>query len=130
MKPFEYLPHKQPFMMLDSAEMIEEGRHVKGVKNLTINDPVVLPDSIMPDVYIIEAMAQLSGIIIGSKGISMLAALKNIKFTGNARTGDILEIESILEKNFGGLYIFTCKASVSGNTIVEGEVILHFDETT
>lgn len=113
--------------MLDTAEIIEEGRHAKGTKQITVNDRIVLPDGKMPDVYVIEAMAQISGIASGKKGGSVFAAINNLKFSGTAEAGDILDIESILERNIGSLYIFSCKASVAAGTIAEGEIILHFN---
>lgn len=127
MKPFEYLPHRHPFVMLDSAEVVEEGLRAKGTRHITANDPTVSPEGIFPLVYIIEAMAQTSGIASGKKTGSMLAGLKNIEFSGSAMTGETLEIESVFERNFSGLYFFNCRASVSGNTIARGGIILYFD---
>lgn len=127
MKPFEHLPHRYPFIMLDTAEIIGEGRHAKGTKKITINDCIVSPDGILPAVYIIEALAQISGVASGKKGGSVFAAINNLTFSGRANAGDILDIESILARNIGSLYIFSCKASVAAGTIAEGEIILHFN---
>ncbi|MEW6108237.1 MAG: 3-hydroxyacyl-ACP dehydratase FabZ family protein [Nitrospirota bacterium] len=129
MEPFDHLPHRQPFVMLDNAEVIEEGRHAKGIKLITVNDPAVLPGGIMPDIYIIEAMAQISGIAGGRKESSRFAAIKNLNFSRTAYAGDTLELESIFEKKFSGLCMFRCRASVSGDTVAEGGIILYFDET-
>ena len=115
--------------MLDRAEMLEEGRYAKGIKHITANDPAVPEEGVFPSVCVIEAMAQTSGIASAKKTGSLLAGLRNITFSGTAVTGDTLEIESIFEKNFSGLYLFTCRASVSGRTIAEGGILLYFDET-
>ena len=127
MKPFEHLPHRYPFIMLDTADIVEEGKHARGTKQITINDRTVLPDGTMPGVYIIEAMAQISGIASGRKGGSVFAAINNLTFSGTANAGDMLDVESTLERNIGSLYIFSCKASVAAKTIAEGEIILHLN---
>lgn len=129
MDPFEYLPHRHPFVMLDRADIIEQGRQAKGIKHLTCNDMAVDSTGAMPQAYIIEAMAQLSGIASSKKESSMLAGLRDIKFSGTAHAGDTLELESTLERTFSGLYFFQCRASVSGNLIADGGLILYFNET-
>jgi len=129
MRPFEHLPHRHPFVMLDRAEVVAERKHAKGVKRITANDPAVSPEGVFPLVFIVEAMAQTSGIASGKKTGSMLAGLKDMEFRGTVLTGDTLELESVFERNFSGLYFFTCTASVAGKTVAEGGVILYFDET-
>ncbi|MDH4230415.1 MAG: hypothetical protein OEW04_00110 [Nitrospirota bacterium] len=129
MRPFEHLLHRHPFVMLDRAEVVEEGRHAKGIKLVSADDPAVSQAGIFPSAYVVEAMAQTSGIASGKETGSMLAGLKDIEFRGTVLTGDTLETESIFERNFGGLYFFSCTASVSGKRVAEGGVILYFDET-
>ncbi|MBI5075857.1 MAG: hypothetical protein HZB62_11925 [Nitrospirae bacterium] len=128
MRPSEYLPHRYPFIMLDTAEVIEEGRRAKGSRQITINDPIVLPDGTLPQVYIIESMAQVSGIASGRKGRSLFAAISGLNFHGTVRAGDTLEVESIVERSIGGMYIFIARASASGKVIADGGIVLHFDE--
>ncbi len=129
MRPFERLRHRHPFVMLDSAEVIEEGVCAQGARHITANDPAVSPEGVFPAVYIIEAMAQTSGVASGRKTSSMLAGMKNMEFSGPVITGDTLETESVFERSFGGLYYFNCRASVSGQTIAKGGIILYFDDT-
>jgi 3-hydroxyacyl-[acyl-carrier-protein] dehydratase len=129
MKPFEHLLHRHPFVMLDRAEVIEENRRARGTRRVTMNDPVVLPNGTMPQAYIIEAMAQISGIASGRRGGSLFAAINGLIFTGTARAGETLEVESSVERNIGSLYSFAARASVAGNIIAEGGILLHFDES-
>lgn len=129
MKPFEHLPHRHPFVMLDSADIIEEGRTARGMKRITSSDMAVHGGDALPQAYLLEAMAQISGIASGRKGGSMLAGLRDVRFSGRACTGDTLELESTLERTFSGLYFFQCKALAAGNVIAEGGVILYFHET-
>lgn len=129
MKPYEHLLHGHPFVMLDRAEVIEENRRARGTRRVTMNDPIVLPDGTMPQAYIIEAMAQISGIASGRRGGSLFAAINGLIFNGTARAGETLEVESSVERNIGSLYSFAARAVVAGNIIAEGGILLHFDES-
>ena len=61
------LPHRYPFLLVDRIEEIEMGRRIVGIKNVTINEPFFqghFPGRpIMPGVLIIEAMAQVAGVL-------------------------------------------------------------------
>jgi len=128
MRPFEHLPHRYPFVMLDTAEVVEENRLAKGTRQVTMNDPLLLPDGTMPQVCIIESMAQISGIASGRQGGSLFAAITGLSFSGTAKAGDTLEVESTVERSIGGLYSFTARATVAGKIIAEGGILLHFNE--
>jgi len=62
------LPHRYPLLLVDKIEELQKGEHVIGIKNVTINEEFFLghyPDHpIMPGVLIVEAMAQVAGILI------------------------------------------------------------------
>lgn len=130
MRPSELLPHRYPVCMLDTAEVVEKSRRAKGTRQVTINDPLVVPGGTLPQVYVIESMAQISGIASGRQGGSLFAAINRLVFSGSVRPGDTLEVESTVERNIGGLYSFTARATVGGNIIAEGGILLHFDEGT
>ena len=70
------LPHRYPFLLVDRIEDLEVGKRVVGIKNVTINEPFFqghFPGRpIMPGVLIIEAMAQVGGVL----------AFKSAKETG------------------------------------------------
>jgi 3-hydroxyacyl-[acyl-carrier-protein] dehydratase len=127
--PYEQLLHRHPFVMLDTAEIIEENVSARGTRQITMNDPVVLPDGSLPQVYIIEAMAQMSGIASGRNCPSVFAAIMDLSFRGTAKAGDTLVIESAVERTVGAVSIFAARASVSGQTIAEGGLYLRFDES-
>jgi 3-hydroxyacyl-[acyl-carrier-protein] dehydratase len=130
MRPSELLPHRYPVFMLDTAEVVEKNRRAKGTRLVTINDPLLLPGDTLPQVYVIESMAQISGIASGREGGSLFAAINGLFFSGTAMAGDTLEVESTVERNIGGLYSFSARAIVGGNIIAEGGILLHFDEGT
>jgi beta-hydroxyacyl-ACP dehydratase FabZ len=61
------LPHRYPFLLVDRVEELELGKRIVGIKNVTINEPFFqghFPGRpLMPGVLIIEAMAQVGGIL-------------------------------------------------------------------
>ncbi len=126
LKPSELLPHRMPFSLLDTAEITSEGT-ARGSRMVTMNDPAVCPDGIMPQVFLIEAMAQLSGIASGRQGGSMLAAVTNFTFSGSPAAGDRIDIESVRERVVGNLYMFRSSAAIDGSVIASGEIMLYFD---
>ena len=63
-----YLPHRYPFLMVDRLLEVESGERIVGLKNVTIDEPFFqghFPGHpIMPGVLIIEAMAQVGGLLL------------------------------------------------------------------
>lgn len=64
------LPHRYPFLLVDKIIEMEPGKSITGVKNVTVNEPFFqghFPEKpVMPGVLIIEAMAQIAGILMKS----------------------------------------------------------------
>ena len=62
-----YMPHRYPFLMVDRIESLKQGEEIMGLKNVSINEPFFIGhfpgDPIMPGVLIVEAMAQVGGIL-------------------------------------------------------------------
>lgn len=81
----ELLPHRYPFLMVDRILELEEGRRIVGVKNVTINEPFFTGHfpghPIMPGVLILEAMAQVGGVLL-MRTLEAKAENKLIYFTG------------------------------------------------
>ena len=63
-----YLPHRYPMLLVDRIVSVEDGRHITGIKNVTVNEPFFqghFPGrAIMPGVLIVEAMAQIGGLLL------------------------------------------------------------------
>lgn len=93
------LPHRYPFLLVDRVIDYEEGKWIKAIKNVTINEPFFqghFPgEPIMPGVLQIEAMAQTGGILalLDDKVKDMLAffmTVNNVKFRKPVVPGDQL----------------------------------------
>ncbi len=130
----EYLPHRYPFLLVDRVTEINPGTSIVGYKNVTINEPFFtghFPGKpIMPGVLILEAMAQVSGILgfvtNGTKPIDgriqYFAGSNRVRFKRPVIPGDQLVLESSLVANKHGIWKFDCRALVNGEVVCVGEV--------
>ena len=93
----DILPHRFPMLLVDRIEELEADR-VVGIKNVTANEPFFVghfPDfPVMPGVLIIEAMAQVAGVLVLSTipdwatKLVLLASVDEAKFRKPVRPGD------------------------------------------
>ncbi len=96
------LPHRYPFLLVDRILDYEKEKRIIGIKNVTFNEPFFqghFPGRpIMPGVLIIEAMAQLGGVLLlqehelKENGLVYLAGIDNAKFRKTVIPGDQLRI--------------------------------------
>lgn len=131
----EFLPHRYPFLLVDRIVEVEKGESIVGYKNVTINEPFfnghfpVKP--IMPGVLIIEAMAQVSGILgyvtagrsAADGSIHLLAGSNKARFKRPVVPGDQLRLESKLLSNKHGIWKFDCRALVDGEVVCVAEIM-------
>jgi 3-hydroxyacyl-[acyl-carrier-protein] dehydratase len=105
------LPHRYPFLLVDRVVEIEQGSHAIGLKNVTINDnffPGHFPQRpIMPGVLMVEAMAQVGGLIMldpeaagegGTQQEFFFAGIDGVKFRRPVVPGDQLVMKVVLTK--------------------------------
>ena len=127
----QILPHRYPFLMIDRAEIIENGKLAKGYKNVSVNEPFFQghfpQEAVMPGVLIIEAMAQLGAIAFLSldqfKGkIAYFTGINNAKFRQKVIPGDKLELEVEIVRMRSSLGIGAGKAFVNGVLVCEAEI--------
>ena len=128
------LPHRYPFLLVDRILSVEIGKRIVGLKNITINEPFFqghFPDyPIMPGVLIIEALAQVGGILallttpehLGNPAI-FLMGLDKVRFRKPVLPGDQLIME--LETLRGGKKFFKMagKALVNQTVVAEAELM-------
>ncbi|QSZ27698.1 3-hydroxyacyl-ACP dehydratase FabZ [Aceticella autotrophica] len=98
----EFIPHRYPFLFVDRILELEIGKRAIGIKNVSVNEPYFqghFPGNpIMPGVLIIEAMAQLAGVVVmaGEKNknkIGLFTSIDKCKFKKMVYPGDQLKLE-------------------------------------
>jgi len=127
----EIIPHRQPFMLVDTIEELEEGRRAVGKKCVTYNEPFFAGhfpgEPVMPGVLIIEAMAQVGAVAMlvqpDFKGkTAYMAAIRSAKFKGKVIPGDVLRLEVEIVKVKGPMGIGVGKAYVEGKMVAQAEL--------
>ena len=127
------LPHRFPFLMVDRILEMEPGKRIVGIKNVTINEPFFqrhFPGHpVMPGVLIIEAMAQVAGILaylssdeeIRNK-VSYFMAIDNARFRKPVVPGDQLRLEMETTMNRRGIWGFNGKAYVQEKLVADADL--------
>ncbi|MBC8085755.1 MAG: UDP-3-O-[3-hydroxymyristoyl] N-acetylglucosamine deacetylase [Phycisphaerae bacterium] len=126
------LPHRYPFLLVDRILEIEERKRIVGLKNVTINEPFFqghFPGHpIMPGVLIIEAMAQVGGMLLmGSvpdpaNKVVYFMSLDNVKFRRPVKPGDQLRIEVDVLQFRGTVCRLHGVAKVDGEVVTEADM--------
>lgn len=131
---FDYLPHRYPFLLVDRVVDLVPGEHIRGYKNVTVNEPFFnghFPGHpIMPGVLIVEAMAQLSGVLaFESKNrrpadgyTYYLGGTDRTRFKRPVVPGDQLMMESRITADRRGVMKFECRAFVDGDLACTSEI--------
>jgi 3-hydroxyacyl-[acyl-carrier-protein] dehydratase len=123
------LPHREPFVFIDSVSELLPGDRATGRKLFDVSDPMFrghFPgDPIVPGVILTEALAQLAGIVAGKPGSALrLAAIKSMKFPSAARPGEQIELAAKLAGAVGGLVQCTVEARVGARLVADGVIVL------
>lgn len=127
------LPHRYPFLLVDRIISYIPGKSATGIKNVTINELFFqghFPNRpIMPGVLIVEAMAQVGGIVLtqlpDAKGqLSLFAGIDKVRFRRPVTPGDQLimttELLVVKRKRFGKMQ---ARAVVGDKLVAEGELM-------
>lgn len=133
------LPHREPFLFVDRILDIDPGKRVVGIKNVTMNDYFFRghfpAKPVMPGVIILEAMAQVGGVMMLAKSenrgkLAFFMTINNAKFRKTVVPGDqlVFEVVTVKIKSKTGQVHGT--ASVDGNIVAEADLMFAFDEST
>jgi len=126
----KFLPHRYPFLMVDRIIEIEPGKKAIGIKNVTINEEFFqghFPgEPIMPGVLIIEAMAQVAGILAFRSGATVgksvyFMSIEKAKFRKPVVPGDQLRLEIQILQQRGNVWRFSGHAMVEETVAAEAE---------
>lgn len=136
----DIVPHRYPFLLVDRIESIDYGQSIQGYKNITFNEPFFqghFPTKpIMPGVLIIEAMAQIAG-ILGEQTVSeqegrkityILAGVDGARFKKPVIPGDKLNLTATVEAHKRGVWKFDCEATVDGLAAAKAQILLSEQE--
>lgn len=133
------LPHRYPFLLVDKITELETGKSIVGIKNVSINEPFFqghFPGHpVMPGVLIIEAMAQVAGILayhssddsVRSK-LTYFASIDKARFRKPVVPGDQIRFEINALGCRRGIWIFDAKSFVDGKLVTEAELKATFAE--
>lgn len=127
------LPHRYPFSLVDRIIEYIPAKRAVGIKNVTFNEPHFqghFPDRpIMPGVLIVEAMAQVGGIVLtqlkeAPGGLFLFAGIDKVRFRRPVVPGDQLvmtvELLWVKQRRFGKMQ---GRAEVDGQLVCEGEMM-------
>lgn len=127
----EILPHRHPFLLIDTIEEVEPGVRAVGKKNVTFSEPYFeghFPGNpVMPGVLIMEALAQTGAVAILSlpenRGkTAYFAGIDKAKFKQMVRPGDVLVLETKILRTKGPIGVGEAVATVNGKLAAKAEL--------
>ena len=129
------LPHRYPMLLVDRVLDWEAGNFVRAVKNVTINEPFFQGHfpayPVMPGVLVIEAMAQVAGLLTMLSDVArrdgtqlvLFAGIDDARFKRQVVPGDTLLLEAYLERAVRGIGRFRTKATVGEGLVCEAKLL-------
>ena len=129
----QYLPHRYPFLLVDRVVEFEERKRIVGLKNVTINEPFFVGHfpgrPVMPGVLIIEAMAQVGGLLVLEQmenlddKVVYFMSLDNVKWRRPVTPGDQIRFEVEVLQIRGATCRMKGVGTVDGNVVAEAEMM-------
>ena len=129
------LPHRYPILLVDRVLEVEQGKRIKAIKNVTINEDFFnghFPHRpVMPGVLMLEALAQAAALLsfetLGEapddNTVYYFAGIDGARFKRPVEPGDQLILEVELERMKAGIFKFKAWASVGEERAVEAELM-------
>jgi 3-hydroxyacyl-[acyl-carrier-protein] dehydratase len=131
-----WLPHRYPFLLIDRVLECRSGELIRGLKNVTYNEPYFTGHfptrPVMPGVMIIEALAQTAGILaFATAGVVphektrfYFVGVDKARFRKPVIPGDQLVLEARLERSFKGIWRFSTRAMVGEEDVATAYMML------
>jgi len=128
------LPHRYPFLLVDRIDEYELPGFIRGIKNVTMNEPFFMGHfpgkPVMPGVLLIEALAQVAAILtyLGVNStpkdtIFYLASMDNVKFKKVVRPGDQVHLQVQVLNSKGNFRKFTGEALVDNQVVCSADIL-------
>ena len=126
----DLLPHRYPFLLVDRIVEVDPGTKAVGIKNVSINEGFFLGhfpgNPIMPGVLMIEALAQVAGILAFKSGGAIgkpvyFLSIEKAKFRKPVVPGDQLRLEVSILQHRGNVWKFSGSALVEDKVAAEAE---------
>lgn len=133
----EIIPHRHPFMMIDTIEELEPGVRAVGKKCVSFNEPYFAGhfpgNPVMPGVLIIEALAQTGAVaMLGLpewKGkTAYFVGIDKAKFKQKVHPGDVLMLETKISRVKGPIGVGEAVATVNGKVVTKAELTFAIGE--
>ena len=127
----EIIPHRQPMLLVDRVEVIEENKKAVGYKGVTYNEPFFAghfpTEPVMPGVLIMEAMAQTTAVLLMNREemrgkIGYYGAMNKVRFRKKVVPGTVLRMEIEILKRKGPVAVAMGKAYTDEGLDAEGEM--------
>lgn len=127
----EIIPHRQPFLLIDTIEELEEGKRAVGKKCVSYNEPFFAGhfpgEPVMPGVLIVEAMAQVGAVALLCKEefkgkTAYFGGINSARFKQKVVPGDVLMLEVEITKQKGPIGVGVGKAYVDGKLVTQAEL--------
>jgi 3-hydroxyacyl-[acyl-carrier-protein] dehydratase len=134
----QILPHRFPFLLVDKMVALEPGKSGVGIKSVTFNEwyfPGHVPGyPVMPGVLMVEALAQVAGIVALSLPehhgkMGFFAGIDKIRFKRQVKPGDTLRLEVTLTRMRPPVCQATVQATVGGEVACAGDIMFMLVET-
>jgi 3-hydroxyacyl-[acyl-carrier-protein] dehydratase len=130
------LPHRYPFLLVDRVVECVPGKHIRALKNVTINEPFFpghFPQRpVMPGVMILEALAQAAGILAfrtadvipDADTRFFFVGIDSARFRKPVEPGDQLILNATLQRTMRGIWKFGTVAEVDGREVCSAEMMV------
>lgn len=134
------IPHRYPMLLVDRIIDFHQNEKISGIKNITMNEPQFtghFPDRpVMPGVLIVEAMAQLSAVLVAKSMKStqdkevFFMSIEETKFRKIVEPGDSMIMHSNIIQNRGNVWKFKAFSEVDGKVVAEATFTAMVKEKT
>ena len=133
------LPHRYPFLLIDRILELDPGKKGVGIKNLTAGEWFFQGQPVYPPVLLLESLAQVGGIVLGSKAreenphsrfIGLFAGVSDFRYQRLPVLGEQITLKVELTQSLAAVYRFAAEVLVAAEKIASGQILLSFSRTS